>query len=96
MTLWSVACKAPLSMDFSKQGYWSGLPFPSLEDLSDPGVKPHLLRLLHWQADSLPLHQLGSPAIRLIYRENLDTESCIQRECQVKTGVMLSQAKEPL
>ena len=37
---WTVACQAPLSMGFSRQEYWSGLPFPSPEDLSDPEIKP--------------------------------------------------------
>ena len=39
-TPWTIAYKAPLSMGFSRQEYWSGLPFPSPEDLADPGVKP--------------------------------------------------------
>ena len=39
VTLWSGACQIPLSMEFSRQKYWSGLPFPS-EDLPDPGIKP--------------------------------------------------------
>ena len=39
-TLWTVAHQAPLSMGFSKQEYWSGLPFPSLGDLPDPGIEP--------------------------------------------------------
>ena len=39
-TPWTIACQAPLSMGFSRQGYWSGLPFPSLGDLPDPGIKP--------------------------------------------------------
>ena len=38
-------------MEFSRQKYWSGLPFPSLGDLPDPGIKPGSLAL---QADSLP------------------------------------------
>ena len=38
--LWTVACQAPLSMGFSRQEYWTGLLFPSLEDLPDPGVEP--------------------------------------------------------
>ena len=37
---WTVAYHAPLSMGFSRQEYWSGLPFPSPEDLPDPGIKP--------------------------------------------------------
>ena len=39
-TLWTVACQASLSMEFSKQEYWSGLPFPSPGDLPDPGIEP--------------------------------------------------------
>ena len=39
-TLWTVAYQAPPSMGFSKQDYWSGLPFPSPGDLPNPGIKP--------------------------------------------------------
>ena len=39
-TLWTVPCQAPLSMGFSRQEYWSGLPFPSPGDLPDPGIEP--------------------------------------------------------
>ena len=39
-TPWTVAHQAPLSMGFSRQEYWSGFPFPSPEDLSDPGIDP--------------------------------------------------------
>ena len=39
-TPWTVAYYAPPSMGFSRQEYWSGLPFPSPEDLPDPGIKP--------------------------------------------------------
>ena len=52
---WTVACQAPLSMGFSKQEYWSGLPFPSSGDLQSQGLNPCLLCLLHWQAGYLPL-----------------------------------------
>ena len=37
---WTVAHQAPLSMGFPRQEYWSGLPFPTPEDLPDPGIKP--------------------------------------------------------
>ena len=40
VTPWSVARQAPLSIGFSRQEYWSGLPFPSPGDLPDPGIKP--------------------------------------------------------
>ena len=39
-TPWTVAHQAPLSMGFSRQEYWSGLPFPAPGDLSDSGIKP--------------------------------------------------------
>ena len=42
-TSWTVACQAPLSMEFSRQGYWSGLPGPPPGDLPDPGTKPESL-----------------------------------------------------
>ena len=38
-TLWTVAHQAPLSMEFSRKEYWSGLPFPTPGDLSDPGIE---------------------------------------------------------
>ena len=40
MTPWTVAYLAPLSMGFSRQEYWSGLPFPSPGNLPDPGIEP--------------------------------------------------------
>ena len=50
-TQWTVACQAPLCIGFSRQEYWSGLPFPSPGDLPDPRIKPGSPAL---QADSLP------------------------------------------
>ena len=55
------AHQAPLSMEFSRQEYWSGLPFHSLGDLSNTGIKPCLFGLLHWQAGSLPAEPPGKP-----------------------------------
>jgi len=40
VTLWTVACQAPLPMEFSRQEYWIGLPFPPSGDLSNPGIEP--------------------------------------------------------
>ena len=53
-----VAGQAPLSLGFSRQEYWSGLPCPPSEDLPNPGIKPGSPAL---QADSLPLSHQGSP-----------------------------------
>ena len=51
LTSWTVACQASLSMDFSRQEHWSGLPFPSPGDFPDPGLEPRSPAL---QADCLP------------------------------------------
>ena len=48
VTLGTVALQVPLSMGFSRQEYWSGLPCPSPGDLPDPGMEPVSLWLLHW------------------------------------------------
>ena len=40
VTPWTAACQAPPALGFSRQGYWSGLPFPPLGDLPDPGIEP--------------------------------------------------------
>ena len=40
VTLWTIACQTTLSMKFSRQEYWSGLPCPPAGDLHDPGIKP--------------------------------------------------------
>ena len=39
-TPWTVACQTPLSVGFSRQEYWSGLPFPTLGDLPNPRIEP--------------------------------------------------------
>ena len=51
VTSWTVAHQAPLSMEFSRQEHWSGLPFPSPRDIPHPGIKPGSLAM---QVDSLP------------------------------------------
>ena len=45
VTPWTIACQAPLSMGFSQQEYWSGLPFSPPGDLPDPGIKLELTPL---------------------------------------------------
>ena len=57
-TPWTVAHQAPPSMEFSRQEYWSGLPFPSPGDLPDSGIEPRSPEL---QADALPSEPPGNP-----------------------------------
>ena len=49
MTSWTGTHQTPLSMRLSRQEYWCGLPFPPPGDISDPGIKPSLLRLLDYR-----------------------------------------------
>ena len=57
-TPWTVTYQAPLSIGFSRQEYWSGLPFPSPRDLPDPGIEPGSPAL---QADALTSELPGKP-----------------------------------
>ena len=56
VTPWTIAYQTPLSMGFSRQEYWSGLPFPSPGDLPDQGIEPRSPAL---QADTLPSEPPG-------------------------------------
>ena len=93
VTLWTVAHQAPLSMGFSKQEYWSGLPFPSPGDFSDPGIKAVSPAL---QADALssepsgkPLHRKSTPhGYGLVWRSNQSILKEISLECSLE-GLML-------
>ena len=60
-TPWTVAHQAPVSMGFSRQEYWSGLPFPSPGDLPNPGIKPRSPAL---QAEALSSEPLGKPKVK--------------------------------
>ena len=68
MTEDEIVHKAPLSMEFSRQEYWSGLPFPSLGALPDPGIEPRAPALhLHrtWGSSAAALGRGGAQAAEL-------------------------------
>ena len=65
VTPWTVACQAPLSMEFPSEEYWSGLPFPSPGDLPDPEIKPMSLASPAPQMNSLPLVPPGKSHVDL-------------------------------
>ena len=65
-TPWTIALEAPLSMGFSRQEYWSRLPFPPPGDLPDPGIE---LAYPELAGDSLPLSPKGSPKMT---KQNID------------------------
>ena len=102
----TVARQAPLSMGFSRQEYWSGLPFPTPGDLPDQGSNPCLWCLLHWQTDSSPRCHLGlepvSPASLVLADRFFTTLSHLGRASsvspQMRTGFLilfLNLKKEP-
>ena len=66
------SCHVPLSMEFPRQEYWSGLPFPSLGDIPNPGTKPMSLAL---QVDALPLSHPGRPVKSLV-----DCKDCFKKK----------------
>ena len=61
-------CSPPgFSKGFSRQEYWSGLPFPAPGDLPNPGIEPESLMSPDWQAGSLPLAPPGKPLFYVTY-----------------------------
>ena len=69
---WTAARRAPLSVGFSRQEYWNGLPCPPPGDLPNPRIKPvSLLSNLHWQAGALPLAPPEKPTGKLMVERNI-------------------------
>ena len=66
VTPWTVACQAPLSLEFSRQEYWSGQPFPFPGDLPKPGIEPRFPAL---QVNSLLLEQPWKPSRVLVHEK---------------------------
>ena len=69
-TPWTVAYQAPPSLEFSRQEYWSGLPFSSPGDLRNPGIKPGSPTM---QADALPSEPPGSQSTYKFAMEGADS-----------------------
>ena len=65
VTPWTVACQGPLSVEYFRQEYWSGLPFPP------PGDLPTQWLNLHWQVDSLALCHLGSLKSLIVFGNHI-------------------------
>ena len=74
-TPWAIALQAPLSMGFSRQEYWSGLPCPPPGDLPNPGIEPGSSAL---QANSLPSEQPGKPMDYILHQYLGENYSSIQ------------------
>ena len=94
MNPWTVACQVLLSIEFFRQEYWSGLPSPSQWIFPFRGSNPHLLHLLHWQVDSLPLHHLMILSVNKFNALSKQQENLCS-ETQVQSNYMLSQSNLP-
>ena len=70
--LWTVAHQAPLSMGFSRQGYWSGLPFPPPGDLPHPGIEPVSPEAPVLQVDSLSLSHREAHRLSLVFTNEVN------------------------
>ena len=79
---WTVAYQVPPSMGFSRQEYWSGLPFPSPGDLPDPGIEP---RSPAFQADALTSEPPGKPNWSIV-----DLQYCVSFRCMAVLFLSLS------
>ena len=87
-TLWTIVHQASLSMGFSRQEYWSGLPSPSPVDLPNPGIKP---RSSVSQTDPLPTEPPGKPLTPVRYLNSTKwlsglLTSRITRDCSVSSA----------
>ena len=67
VTPWSVDCQAPLSMKFSRQEYWSGLPFPPPGDVPDPRIEPKSPAPLAFTGRFLATSAPWEALMRLVY-----------------------------
>ena len=76
MDWWATAHQAPLSMGFSRQEYWSGLPFPSPGDLPNPGIEPRSPAL---QADALTSEPPGLTNDLIFSNSNSHTDATSER-----------------
>ena len=90
-TPWTVAHQAPLSMGFSRQEYWSGLPFPSPGDLPSPGIEPRSPAL---QADALTSVPPGKPSGNKKFRINKLTLRLKQLQKKDQTKYTVNRRKE--
>ena len=79
-TSWTIAYQAPPSMGFSRQEYWSGLPFPSPGDLPNPGIKPGSPAL---QADALPSEL---PGTAMLHGKN--STCTMEKQAQLATFIL--------
>ena len=87
VNIWTGACQAPLSVEFSRQEYRSGLPFPASGDLPNPGIEPKSLASPVLATDSLLLHHLGNPLHVSPFSKN---QECIKNYIEIVQSIKLT------
>ena len=91
-TPWTVAHQAPLSMEFSWQEHWSGLPFPSLEDLPNPAIKPGSPAL---QAYSLTSEAPAKPKLEQFQQHDIvDLKYNLKNEANMYESIVIQILKK--
>ena len=79
-TLWTVACQAPLSMQFSRQEYWSGLPCPSPGNPLNPGIEPGSFKILYCLShQGIPRYIAETVLNKVNFHEMLSTGPATKR-----------------
>ena len=91
-TPWTVAHQAPLSMGFSKQEYWGGLPLPSPGDLPQPGSNPPLLLLVkqilyHGATEEAPFLSVMCVHYSIKHKSGQDRASLLKKSSQLRKPV---------
>ena len=87
VTLWTLDCQAPLSMGFSRQEYWSGLPCPPPGNLLHPGIEPVSPEAPAFQAKSLLLSHWGSPVYRILCGDLVGERGEKSRDSEYGLGI---------
>ena len=91
VTLWTIACQAPLSMEFSRQEYWSGWPCPPPGDLPGPGIKPKSLMSPALEGEFFITRAIWEACVRVcVYVcKHVCVSGCVLSVC-VCTGIVLA------
>ena len=92
MIPWTVALQAPPSIGFSRRGDWSGLPFPSLEDLPNPGIEPRSPALqadaLTWSSQMVQMVK-NPPAMQETRVQSLDRKDPLEKEMATHSSILV-------
>ena len=93
VTPWTVACQAPLSVEFSRQESWSRVPVPTVGDLPNPGIKPALPALAGRFFTTEPPEGY-TPALECLHLEKKKKSLCLKLAYIISAHVLLAKKKK--